>query len=207
MRIKALMLSLIFFAAISLFILQPNHAGATKKVEFVGAKKCKICHTKPETGGQYLKWQEAKHSKAFEVLGSDEAKKVASELGIEDPQKSGKCLKCHSTAYHFTEELVTNIQVKKKDGSPRLTISEGVSCESCHGAGSLYQKKKTMKDRELSISLGLVEDSKKMCLNCHNEKSPGWNTEKYELADSSKVGFDFDQAWEKIAHYRPKTKK
>src|SRR3989338_4020358 len=75
--------------------------------EFTGAKKCSMCHKKAESGDQYGIWLETKHAKAMESLGTPEAKEIAVKLGIEDPAKSGKCLKCHSTAYWFSEEKMT----------------------------------------------------------------------------------------------------
>ena len=106
--------------------------------KLIGTKKCAMCHKKDATGNQYGKWQEASHSKAFEVLATEEAKAVATKLGIDDPQTSGACLKCHSTAYYFTEELM----------SEAVALQDGVSCESCHGPGADYKKKTIMQSRE-----------------------------------------------------------
>ncbi|MFQ5607239.1 MAG: cytochrome c family protein [Candidatus Zixiibacteriota bacterium] len=198
-------LGVIFAGAISLMSLNEPRAGGEEKAEhnFIGAKKCKMCHVKEKDGAQYKIWSKTAHARAFDTLGSDKAKATAKELGIEDPQASGKCLKCHSTAYFFTEELVENIDTKK-DGTPRLAVAEGVSCESCHNAGSGYKKKKTMKDRDLSIAGGLNPEPEKRCVKCHNDENPNWDPKKYTLEDGTTAGFDFDQAWDKIKHYRPK---
>jgi hypothetical protein len=64
---------------------------------YVGASKCKNCHKSDKGGAQYVHWTESKHAKAFEALASDAAKEAAKELGIENPQESEKCLKCHVT--------------------------------------------------------------------------------------------------------------
>jgi hypothetical protein len=162
---------------------------------YVGVKSCKMCHKKVEDGEQFTKWSESRHAKALESLATPEAKEIATKLGIDDPQKSGSCLKCHSTAYNFTEEL----QVAE------LPVEEGVSCESCHGPGKNYKKKETMKDREASIAAGMVYPAKeKSCTVCHNEQSPTWNPERYTTKDGQKTGFDADQAYEKINHDKPK---
>lgn len=197
-------LGLTLLAALALMV----YSGATadeKSHDYVGAGKCKMCHKKPATGGQYGIWLEASHAKAFENLASDEAKAVAKELGIEDPQKSGKCLQCHSTAYNNTETLATNIGTKKS-GEPLLTVEEGVSCESCHGAGADYKKKKIMKDHDLSVTNGMIAAPKDECTKCHNDKNPTWDKAKYKLADGTTSGFDFDQAWDKIKHPIPEAK-
>src|ERR1043166_6250311 len=71
----------------------------TDPANYVGVKTCGMCHKKDETGTKLAKWQAGPHAKAFETLGTDKAKEVANAKGIDDPQKSAACLKCHSTAY------------------------------------------------------------------------------------------------------------
>jgi hypothetical protein len=161
--------------------------------KYVGVKKCKSCHKKEAIGNQYGKWLDAKHSKAYENLASDDAKKAAAEKGIDDPQKAGECLKCHVTAYDVDPKLVA----KKFD------ITQGVQCESCHGAGKDYRKKKVMIDVEKAKAKGLIIPDEKLCVECHNDESPFWDPNKYTLANGSKAGFDFEQAKEEIAHPVP----
>jgi len=150
--------------------------------DFIGVQKCAICHKKPEQGEQYRIWSESKHAKAFETLGTPEAKEVAAKFGIDDPQKSGKCLKCHSTAYFFTESPVTDA----------IEPSEAISCESCHGPGKDYYKKSVMEDKEAAIEAGLIIPDEKTCVQCHNDTSPTFKP------------FDFKERYEKIKHPLPK---
>jgi len=156
---------------------------------YVGVKSCKMCHKKAEDGEQFAKWQAGPHAKAFEVLASPEAKEAAKKAGVDDPQKSGKCLACHSTAYNWTE-TVQNAE---------LPVDEGVSCESCHGPGKNYKKREVMKDKAQAKAAGLL-DSKTSCVLCHNDKSPTWKADRFTLKDGSKAGFDFEQAFAKIKH-------
>lgn len=152
--------------------------------EFVGSKKCSMCHKKPDQGEQFKIWQESRHAKAFETLGTPEAKEVAQKMGVDDPQKSGKCLSCHATAYWFSEKQVTQA----------IPIEEGVSCESCHGPGKDYMKKAVMEKKEDAIKNGLLIADKATCEACHNQKSPTFK------------GFDFDKSWEQIKHPVPAKK-
>lgn len=138
--------------------------------KYVGAIKCKMCHNKAEKGEQYNKWLAGPHAKAMASLKGDEA-------------KNPKCLKCHSTAASVDQGLVTSI-----------TVEEGVSCESCHGPGSLYKVATTMKDMKLAMSKGLIMPDEKVCKKCHNEGSPNYK------------GFNFKEYSAKIAHTDP-TKK
>ena len=133
--------------------------------EIVGAPKCKSCH-KAKTGDQWAKWEASEHAKAFATLGTDEAKKIATEKGLGDPQKEEACLKCHVTHAFLGRDVVVNAKGKYLD-------SEGVGCEVCHGAGSDYKKKSIMKDHEAAVAGGMVRDnSAEFCTKCHNSESP-----------------------------------
>ncbi|MFA5417175.1 MAG: multiheme c-type cytochrome [Bacteroidales bacterium] len=127
--------------------------------EYVGAKKCKMCHNKPATGAQYAQWADSKHAHAMESLKGDDA-------------TNPKCLKCHSTAASVDKSLIAT-----------LTVEEGVSCESCHGPGSKYFPNAIMKDREKSLANGMIIPDEQVCLACHNSESPtfkGFNYEEYK---------------------------
>jgi Zn finger protein HypA/HybF involved in hydrogenase expression len=162
--------------------------------KLIGTKKCAMCHKKAETGDQYGTWQAKVHSKAYEMLASEEAKAVGAKLGIENPQTSGQCLKCHSTAYWFTDTKQTEA----------VAVEDGVSCESCHGPGDDYKKKSTMENRADAIAAGMVYPAKeKSCTLCHNDTGPTWKADRYTTASGEKTGFDVVQAYEKIKHERP----
>ena len=163
---------------------------------YVGVKTCGICHKSEDTGNALAKWQASPHAKAFELLGTAEAKETGKKAGVDDPQKSGKCLKCHSTAYNFTESVATE-KIKPEDG---------VVCESCHGPGKKYMPKSTMEDRAKAIEAGLVYPASKSCELCHNSQNPTWKPDRYTTKDGKKVGFDYEQAYALIAHPDPKVK-
>ena len=149
--------------------------------EYAGVKKCSICHKTPAQGEQYSKWQASKHAKAFETLGTAAAKEAGAKRGVDDPQKSGKCLKCHSTAYGNTEAQVTQV----------IPLEEGVSCESCHSAGKDYMKMSVMKDREAAKAAGLNMPDEKTCIKCHNAENP------------FNKPFNYQERLEKIKHPIP----
>lgn len=164
---------------------------------YIGTKVCGMCHKKDESGNQLAKWKEGPHAKAFEVLGTDKAKEPAAKKGVTDPQHSPKCLKCHSTAYNWTEEVQTQ----------KVAVEDGVTCESCHGPGKKYMIKETMKSREKSIAAGMIYPATKSCPSCHNDQNPTYKPDRYTTKDGKKVDFDVDQAAEKIKHPNPKVQK
>ena len=160
--------------------------------QYVGTKSCRMCHKKEATGDQYGKWQATQHAKAYETLATDEAKAVAAKQGVDDPQTSGKCLKCHSTAYNGTEEAQTE----------KVAVEDGVTCESCHGPGKNYKSKTVMEDREKCIEGGMIYPATQSCVLCHNDTSPTWKPDRY-TSDGKPTGFDVEQAHEKIKHPNP----
>jgi len=143
--------------------------------KFVGAAKCKNCHRATGSGNQFGTWQKMEHAKAFATLGEGEAREIAKKQGIDDPQKSEKCLKCHVTAFSEPADRVT----KKFD--PK----QGVQCESCHGPGEKHFKDRLAaaggdedegdKAKEyVKIPEGeiVIEPAVDTCLKCHNSESP-----------------------------------
>ena len=157
-------------------------AKAKPKPAYIGSAKCKMCHNFAKKGQQFKKWSAAKHSQAYTVLASEEAKKVAASLGIADAQKSGKCLKCHSTAYNFTESKV----------AAKVKVEEGVGCESCHGPGRRHvelARSENLRQGDIglpSLSALNKDQSLNVCFQCHAVKDvlrdgylPGMELERY----------------------------
>lgn len=201
----------IFFSII-LLVLTVNLFAQEKaaKYDYVGVSKCKTCHKKESIGAQYLKWKESKHAKAFEALKTEEAAKIAQEKGLKVPAyEAPECLKCHTTGFgEGGYEVKDEAFWKPAEGDnaarkavKRMTGLQAVTCETCHGPGSGYKKKKIMKDREVAIKNGLnpisVADgtAEKLCKTCHNEESPTYKE------------FIFKERWEKIAHPVPEKTK
>jgi len=155
---------------ISLFLIMFIFFGGlmAQDYEYIGSKKCGMCHKKDEKGNQLKKWQEGPHAKAMESLNDEE-------------KENPNCTKCHSTAASVDEDLLTDY----------ITVEDGVSCESCHGPGSVYKNMKIMKSREQSLANGLILPTAEVCEKCHNDESPTFK------------GFDYDEYVAKIAHPYP----
>ena len=156
--------------------------------QFTGAAKCKTCHNKPADGAQFDQWMSTSHAKAFTTLASEKSKTVAKAKGIEDPQTADACLKCHVTGHGAKAELL----------GEKYSKAEGVTCESCHGAGGDYYKMTVMKDiaagKVDGATVGLIKPAKETCVKCHNAESPTFK------------GFNYDEAIKKVAHPKPAAK-
>jgi hypothetical protein len=168
-------------------------ASQAKKVnKYIGAQKCKTCHSSPETGNQFEALSKMKHSKAFATLASDEAKKVAAERKIEDPQKADACLKCHETGFGVPDaELAKGFDK-----------TAGIQCESCHGPGDAHMKARLAaaasepegsKHEYKGVPEGEIIHNPPMatCTGCHNKDSPSYK------------GFCFCKAKKEIRHLNP----
>jgi len=188
--------SIFLMLAVARFVFGTCFAETRDPANYVGSKVCGICHKKNEDGNALAKWQAGPHAKASELLGTPEAKAAGAKVGVDSPQTSNKCLKCHSTAYNFTESVATE----------KIKPEEAVSCESCHGPGKKYMAKSTMEDRAKAVEGGLVYPASKSCELCHNDQNPTWKPDRYTTKDGKKVGFDYDQAFEKIKHPDPLVK-
>ena len=157
---------------------------------YIGAAACKNCHKAKEKGEQYVKWEESKHSKTFDVLASPEAKEAAAKLGVTEPQKDPKCLQCHVTAF----------DKNKRDIKQGFKPEMGVQCESCHGPGEQHAKARfaAAANGEPQDHVVIPADEivivpeVKTCLECHNDKSPTFKP------------FCFKERWAKISHLDPR---
>jgi nitrate reductase cytochrome c-type subunit len=176
--IKKLLVLVILLALILAF----NSFAGDKKHEYVGVKKCVTCHKSEKQGKQKDIWEKSKHSKTYIQLTSKEGLAKAKTLGIDDPTKSNKCLSCHAPEFD-----------KKELWQKKFKLEQGVQCETCHGPGSAYKKKKIMQDNATAVANGLLIPDEKTCLNCHKKDNP-----------EHKGTFDYKTSWEKIKHPVPK---
>jgi Zn finger protein HypA/HybF involved in hydrogenase expression len=153
---------------------------------YIGVKKCTMCHKKDDVGAQHKIWLGTKHATAFESLASEKSLEAAKAMGIDDPQADMRCLKCHATAANVMATLATE----------KIQLADGVACESCHGPGSGYYKKKTMKaiadGTTTGESVGLFNPTKETCIVCHEGDG-----------NPFQKPFDYEKALAAIAHPIP----
>lgn len=190
------------WAATPLILAQSGVSAAfPDDAEFIGNSQCKVCHNSKAEGEQWNVWKDMGHANAYEVLKTDEAKAAAEAAGVTgDPAEAAECLQCHVTGY----------DVESQSAPAKIKLADGIQCETCHGPSSLHAedgkklKFSSGKSADIDVTANLATISEATCLQCHNEKSATWDPERYTKADGTKVGFDFEQAKEKVSHANPK---
>ena len=103
-----------------------------------------------------------KHAKAYAALTGAVGGRMGRILGLGKPEQAAKCLACHAL------DVPTEARAKTFD------LSEGVSCESCHGPASSWLGPHTTRTwtHEQSVAAGMF-DTRNMvrraekCLSCH----------------------------------------
>lgn len=155
---------------------RPGPASAEDgKPVHVGADKCKACHLP-----WHKSWKETELAKSFESLkpGAEADKKKACGLDpATDYTTDPKCLKCHTTGYGTPTGYPT-VEAGKpvaEADQARATMNQGITCEACHGPGSLYipvkKANKEFKFAEIE-KLGAVKPSAESCAPCHVKECP-----------------------------------
>jgi len=125
---------------------------------YVGVMGCAACHAGREAGYQFSRWRLTRHANAFGSLATTAGYAIARAEGVEgDPQESERCLRCHVTGNGLPESRF----VKGFDRT------DGVQCESCHGAGSLHAIESTETQRGVH-GTGLIEVTEQTCIPCHD---------------------------------------
>jgi Cytochrome c554 and c-prime len=164
-------------AAVFLLLISSATASTAKDsdepVKYIGPGSCAAtsCHgsVKPVDGSrilqnEYSTWiLQDKHSRAYQALTGDVGERMARILQLGAKAKySPKCLACH--ALYTTPE---------QRGRP-FEVSEGVSCEACHGRASAWLGPHTTRDwpHERSVALGMrdtrnIIQRTNLCLECH----------------------------------------
>jgi len=156
--------------AIVALVLLAGHLSASQAAdhEYVGSKKCKMCHLK-----EWKSWAETKMARSFEVLkagGRAEAKTRAGLDPARDYTADPACVPCHVTGHGKPGGFVDIAS------TPDLA---GVGCEVCHGPGGTYLQPEHMSLKNKSyqktalVAVGLVDTvGEAQCTTCHNAESP-----------------------------------
>lgn len=127
------------------------------------------------------------HARAWEALNSDRARRIADRLGIESPERAGTCLDCHAD------------NVEPEHRGPRFRISDGVSCEACHGGAGKWLRSHADSEAthadNLAEGLYPTEDPAaraRLCMSCHYSHPESPMTHRLMSAGHPPLLFDLD---------------
>lgn len=124
MRLIRILSTLLILGALYSAFVQFATGEEKEKAAYVGAAKCKMCHS-----AQYKEYEKWSMAKAWESLG--------------DKKSNKECISCHVTGRDKPGGF------KSEKDTPAMV---NVQCESCHGPGSLHVKAKSAEDRKKSIN-------------------------------------------------------
>jgi hypothetical protein len=147
---------------------------------YIGARRCLECHLAADHG-QGVAWIRSQHAHAYWRLSGDWARYLAGlrphYRDVEDPVSDERCLLCHVTGSQDPDAIY----------AASFRPADGISCEACHGAGSLYANAEVMPEREAFLANGGRIPDQSTCRSCHRNPE----------------NFDWDERWPQIAHPRP----
>ncbi|MEA1979598.1 MAG: multiheme c-type cytochrome [candidate division Zixibacteria bacterium] len=126
------------FMAVSVFADEAVH-------EYVGTKKCKMCHK-----DVHASWLETKHADAFELLSAEE-------------KKDEKCVACHTTGIDKKGKLIEGASCEACHGAG-----------SDYKSPKIMSRKKWAADPEkhkkMAIEAGLIYPDTTICVKCHTKE-------------------------------------
>lgn len=146
-------------------------------------KDSRILHT------EYTTWVRLdRHARAYNVLMNDVSKRIAKKMGLEKPAHESKiCLDCHAH----------NPPADKR--GERFVMSDGVSCEACHGPAEKWMKTHVAPNatHEQNIADGLYPTDRpvamaQLCLSCHFGNENKLVTHRIMGAGHPRLSFDLD---------------
>jgi hypothetical protein len=138
---------------------------------------------------EYTTWSRLDpHARAYQTLLSAQSKKIAEKLGLKQGAHNAKiCLDCHAH----------NIPVKQR--GERFDITDGVSCEACHGPAQPWIQSHTVENNSHANNLnkGLYPTASpsaqaRLCLSCHQGSESKPMTHRIMGAGHPRIAIEID---------------
>ena len=128
------------------------------------------------------------HSQSYKSLQSERARRIATNLGLGEATEAQICLSCHAN------------NVPSENRGPDFDITEGVTCEVCHGSSVLWLGPHRLPDQyphAKLVELGLypTNDPVKradMCLDCHFGAKDQFASHRIYGAGHPRITFELD---------------
>jgi hypothetical protein len=160
----------------------------------VGSCASSLCHGAIETWkgssvlqNEYVTWSRSdKHHRAYTVLLNERSKEIAKKLALPRPaHQSDVCLDCHAH--------------NPKNRDKGFAISDGVSCEGCHGPAERWLRSHVEPDATHAKNLanGMYPTGNdvaraRLCLSCHLGTAQKFVTHKIMAAGHPRMSFELD---------------
>lgn len=193
-------LAALFGALMLIALLPSSQASGNSRYEGVATCAGSTCHGRAEGNGAVVRqdeiatWQEPSsasgaHSRAYAALAGERGRQIAASLGLGPATAAPACLGCHAT-----------FAPAEKRGD-RFLLSDGVGCESCHGASEkwlpLHYARPATHASNLAAGLVPLEDPQtraNACLDCHfgSDKQRQFVTHSMMAAGHPRISFELD---------------
>ena len=120
-------------------------------------------HTRDVALNEYSVWlRDDYHSRAYRALSDPQSKAIAAKLGLPNAAGAPLCQSCHAD----------NVPTAQR--GPKFNLTDGVSCEACHGGAEKWIKTHTEKTtpHKDNVANGLYPTEQplpraELCLSCH----------------------------------------
>ena len=142
----------------------------------------------PVSQNEYVIWSRLdKHARAYNLLLNDKSRSIAANLALPQPAHQSKiCLDCH--AYNPATQT-----------PPAHKVSDGISCEGCHGPAERWIASHTAPDasHRTNIANGMYPSDQplaraKLCLSCHFGSSDKYVTHRIMAAGHPRMSFEME---------------
>ncbi len=202
LRLLAIALLLVFgmFAVVPSGSTSAQASSSGARYEGVATCAGSTCHGRSEGNGAVVRqdeiasWQEPSsasgaHSRAYSVLAGRRGRQIAETLGLGAATSAPACLGCHATF------------VPQGQRGSRFHTSDGVGCESCHGAAQgwlqLHYEKAASHASNIRAGMVPLENPQvraKVCLDCHYGSSDTGQfvTHSMMAAGHPRISFELD---------------
>jgi len=188
-------------AILGLAAIYPS-AMASGSDTFEGVASCagSTCHGRAAGNGAIVRqdeiatWQEPSsasgaHARAYAVLGSRRGQQITRSLGLGDARQAPECLGCHATFAPPSQR------------GPTFQLSDGVGCESCHGAAegwlATHYARPATHASNIADGLTPLTDPQvraNVCLDCHygSTDTGQFVTHSMMAAGHPRISFELD---------------
>ena len=138
---------------------------------------------------EYVTWsRHDRHARAYATLLSERSAGIARKLGLARPaHEAAECLDCHAH------------NVPRERRAREFMLSDGVTCEACHGPAERWIKTHVAPNarRSASIARGLFPTRDalargQLCLSCHFGNEQKLVTHRMMAAGHPRLSFEFD---------------